>query len=496
MKIVLIYPKYPDTFWSFRHALKFVSKKATDPPLGLLTVAAMLPEKWEKKLIDMNVMALKDRDLKDADLVFVSGMSIQKASAEEVIYKCKKLGIKVVAGGPLFTTQYNLFDNVDYFVLNEAEITLPLFLEDFKNGTPKHIYQSNEFADIENTPKPLWGLINKKKYVSLDIQYSRGCPFNCDFCDVTNLFGRKFRSKDKEQVISELENIYSSGWRGTVFFVDDNFIGNRKKLKNEILPAIIEWMKIKRYPFTFNTQASIDLSDDDELLNLMIEAGFTSVFVGIETPNTESLTECHKSQNKNRDLVACIKKIHKSGLQVTGGFIVGFDNDSPSIFDTLSDFIKESGIITAMVGLLNAPLGTRLYQRLDKDNRIIKEFSGDNTNYSMNFIPKMNFETLVKGYNKILSKIYSPKYYYERVKKFLKEFKPPQKNHFNLKAIPLHFGYAGALFKSIWYLGIKDDARVYYWKLFFFSLFKRPKLFVSAITYAIYGFHFRKVFKL
>ena len=496
MKIVLIYPKYPDTFWSFRHALKFVSKKATDPPLGLLTVAAMLPEKWEKKLIDMNVMALKDRDLKDADLVFVSGMSIQKASAEEVIYKCKKLGIKVVAGGPLFTTQYNLFDNVDYFVLNEAEITLPLFLEDFINGTPKHIYQSNEFADIENTPKPLWGLINKKKYVSLDIQYSRGCPFNCDFCDVTNLFGRKFRSKNKEQVISELENIYSSGWRGTVFFVDDNFIGNRKKLKNEILPAIIEWMKIKSYPFTFNTQASIDLSDDDELLNLMIEAGFTSVFVGIETPNTESLTECHKSQNKNRDLVACIKKIHKSGLQVTGGFIVGFDNDSPSIFDTLSDFIKESGIITAMVGLLNAPLGTRLYQRLDKDNRIIKEFSGDNTNYSMNFIPKMNFETLVKGYNKILSKIYSPKYYYERVKKFLKEFKPPQKNHFNLKAIPLHFSYAGALFKSIWYLGIKDDARVYYWKLFFFSLFKRPKLFVSAITYAIYGFHFRKVFKL
>lgn len=496
MKIVLIYPKYPDTFWSFRHALKFVSKKATDPPLGLLTVAAMLPEKWEKKLIDMNVMALKDRDLKDADLVFVSGMSIQKASAEEVIYKCKKLGIKVVAGGPLFTTQYNLFDNVDYFVLNEAEITLPLFLEDFRNGTPKHIYQSNEFADIENTPKPLWGLINKKKYVSLDIQYSRGCPFNCDFCDVTNLFGRKFRSKNKEQVISELENIYSSGWRGTVFFVDDNFIGNRKKLKNEILPAIIEWMKIKSYPFTFNTQASIDLSDDDELLNLMIEAGFTSVFVGIETPNTESLTECHKSQNKNRDLVACIKKIHKSGLQVTGGFIVGFDNDSPSIFDTLSDFIKESGIITAMVGLLNAPLGTRLYQRLDKDNRIIKEFSGDNTNYSMNFIPKMNFETLVKGYNKILSKIYSPKYYYERVKKFLKEFKPPQKKHFNLKAIPLNFSYAGALFKSIWYLGIKDDARVYYWKLFFFSLFKRPKLFVSAITYAIYGFHFRKVFKL
>jgi len=488
MKIVLIYPKYPDTFWSFRHALKFISKKATDPPLGLLTIAAMLPEEWEKKLVDMNVMTLKDKDLKDADLVFISGMSIQKASAEEVIYKCKKLGIKVVAGGPLFTTQYNLFDNVDYFVLNEAEITLPLFLEDFRNGTPKHIYQSNEFADIENTPKPLWGLINKKKYVSLDIQYSRGCPFNCDFCDVTNLFGRKFRSKNKEQVISELENIYSSGWRGTVFFVDDNFIGNRKKLKNEILPAIIEWMKIKSYPFTFNTQASIDLSDDDELLNLMIEAGFTSVFVGIETPNTESLTECHKSQNKNRDLVACIKKIHKSGLQVTGGFIVGFDNDSPSIFDTLSDFIKESGIITAMVGLLNAPLGTRLYQRLDKDNRIIKEFSGDNTNYSMNFIPKMNFETLVKGYNKVLSKIYSPKYYYERVKKFLKEFKPPQKKHFNLKAIPLLFSYAGALFKSIWYLGIKDDARVYYWKLFFFSLFKRPKLFVSAITYAIYGF--------
>jgi radical SAM superfamily enzyme YgiQ (UPF0313 family) len=490
MRILLVYPKYLDTFWSFKDALKFISKKATHPPLGLLTVAAMLPKEWEKKLVDMNVTTLRERDLEWADYVFISAMSIQEASVKEVITRCKKMGIKIVAGGPLFTTGYEEFEDVDYFVLNEAEVTLPAFLEDLKNGCAKHIYSSKELPDIGKTPIPIWELINMKKYADMNIQYSRGCPFNCEFCNISVLYGHKVRTKTKAQILAELEDLYSQGWRGDLFFVDDNFIGNRRKLKEEILPAMIEWMERKRYPFSFNTEASIDLSDDEELMQLMVKAGFTSVFVGIETPNEESLAECNKVPNKNRDLVACVKKIQKFGLQVQGGFIVGFDNDPPSIFERLSGFIQESGIVTAMVGLLNAPRSTRLHQRLVREGRLLKDMSGDNTDFSINFIPKMDYEILIKGYKRIISRIYSPEPYYKRVRTFLRDYKPLEKKTFSF-----HFSYLGAFFKSILFLGIIERERLYYWKLFFWSLFRRPQLFHLAITFAIYGFHFRKVFQ-
>ena len=490
MRILLVHPKYLDTFWSFKDALRFISKKATHPPLGLLTVAAMLPKEWEKKLVDMNVTTLRERDLEWADYVFISAMSIQEASVKEVITRCKKMGIKIVAGGPLFTTGYEEFEDVDYFVLNEAEITLPAFLEDLKNGCAKHIYSSKELPDIGKTPIPVWKLINMKKYASMSIQYSRGCPFNCEFCNIPALYGHKVRTKTKAQILAELEDLYSQGWRGDLFFVDDNFIGNKRRLRKEILPAMIEWMERKRYPFSFNTEASIDLSDDEELMQLMVKAGFTSVFVGIETPNEESLAECNKVPNKNRDLVACVKKIQKFGLQVQGGFIVGFDNDPPSIFERLSGFIQESGIVTAMVGLLNAPRSTRLHQRLVREGRLLKDMSGDNTDFSINFIPKMDYEMLIKGYKRIISRIYSPEPYYKRVRTFLRDYKPLEK-----KAFSFHFSYLGAFFKSILFLGIIERERFYYWKLFFWSLFRRPQLFHLAITFAIYGFHFRKIFQ-
>ena len=498
MKVVLVYPEYPDTFWSFKYALKLISKKASSPPLGLLTVAAMLPKDWEKKLVDMNVTRLRDKDLEGADFVFISAMTIQKVSVKEVINKCKKMGIRIVAGGPLFTIGYEEFEDVEYFVLNEAEITLPLFLEDLKNECAKHIYTCKGFPNIEKTPTPLLELVNMKKYVYMNLQYSRGCPFNCEFCDITTLFGRRFRTKNRDQILTELERIYSQGWRGGVFFVDDNFIGNKRKLKREILPGIIKWMAARRHPFSFVTEASIDISDDEELMHLMVNAGFDSVFLGIETPNEESLAECNKFQNKNRDLIACVNKIQQSGLKVTGGFIVGFDSDPPTIFEKQIEFIQKSGIVTAMVGLLNAPRGTRLYQRLMKENRLLKETSGDNTDFSMNFIPKMNYKMLINGYKRIISGIYSPKPYYERVKRFLKEYKPLQKLHLHLGYkgyIRFLFGYPRAFLKSIWYLGIKDKARAYNWNFFFWSLFRRPRLFLLAITYAIYGLHFRKVFK-
>ena len=490
MKILLVYPKYPDTFWSFKYALRFISKKATHPPLGLLTVAAMLPKEWEKKLVDMNVTTLREKELHWADYVFISAMSTQKASVREVISMCKKMRIKTVAGGPLFTTGYEGFEDVDYLVLNEAEITLPAFLEDLNNGCAKHVYSSTELPDIGKTPIPLWELINMKKYASMSTQYSRGCPFNCEFCNIPVLYGRKVRTKSKAQIVAELENLHSQGWRGDVFLVDDNFIGNKRRLKGEILPAMIEWMERKRHPFPFNTEASIDLSDDEELMQLMVKAGFASVFVGIETPNEESLAECNKVQNRKRNLVACVKKIQKLGLQVQAGFIVGFDNDPPSIFERLSAFIQDSGIVTAMVGLLNAPRSTRLYHRLAKEGRLVKDISGDNTDFSINFIPKMDHEKLVTGYKRIISRIYSPEPYYKRVITFLRDYKPLGKTAFHF-----HFSYLGAFFKSVLLLGIVDKERVYYWKLFFWSLFRRPKLFHLAITFAIYGFHFRKIFE-
>jgi len=326
--------------------------------------------------------------------------------------------------------------------------------------------------------------------------YSRGCPFDCDFCDITNLLGKGVRTKTKSQILAELDKIYNLGWRGSLFFVDDNFIGNKFKLKKEILPAITNWMKQYKYPFVFSTEASINLSDDEELMRMMIDAGFNSVFVGIETPDETSLAECNKFQNQNRNLVNSVKKIQSFGLGVTGGFIVGFDNDEPSIFQRQIEFIKKSGIITAMVGLLNAPKNTRLYHRLKKEKRLLKNISGNNTDLSLNFIPKMDRTKLIKGYKEIIKKIYSAKPYYKRVKNFLREYKPQKKLRFHFGLIRFHFGYSGALFKSMWFLGLKNKGRKYYWKLFFWSLFKHPRLFPMAITFAIYGYHFRTIFKI
>ncbi|MHC4214410.1 MAG: B12-binding domain-containing radical SAM protein [Planctomycetota bacterium] len=490
MKILLVYPECPDTFWSLKHALRIASKKSLIPPLGLLTVASMLPEDWEKKLIDMSVTALRDKDINWADYVFLSGMHIHKKSIDEIISRCNRLETKIVAGGPLFTSGYENCHDIDHLVLNEAEITFPKFLNDLKNERARYMYSSSDWADLNRTLVPLWELVNMKKYACMPVQYSRGCPFSCDFCDVTTLFGNKMRTKSSEQILAELDKLYAQGWRDPVFFVDDNFIGNKHKLKSDVLPAIISWMKQQAHPFTMNTQVSINLCDDEELMTLMVDAGFDTVFVGIETPDEQSLAECTKSQNKNRDLVACVKKIQSFGLQVQAGFILGFDSDKSSIFSRLTDFIQESGIVTAMVGLLNAPPGSKLYNRLLKEKRLIKASSGDNTDLSMNFIPKMSYEELVEGYKRVVSKIYSPKLFHERLVTFLREYRPLQKKRFRLHTYDIK-----AFLKSIWILGIRAKGRRYYWKLVIWSLVRRPRLFPLAITLAVYGFHFRQIFK-
>lgn len=487
MNILMVYPEYPNTFWSFKHALKFVSKKASFPPLGLLTVSSLLPVEWDKRLIDLNIEKINDEDILWADFVFISAMSIQSKSANEIINSCNRLKVKIVAGGPLFTSSYEYYENVDHLVLNEAEITLPQFLSDLKVGNTQHLYTSQDWAVITETPLPMWSLINRKNYSSMNIQYSRGCPYDCDFCDITVLYGRKPRTKTKQQVIAELDELYHSGWHGPVFFVDDNFIGNKVKLKKEILPAIIEWNEKRNYPFYFNTEASINLADDDTLMQLMVKAGFESAFIGIESPNEASLIECNKNHNTNRNLIMSVKKIQEAGMEVQGGFIVGFDNDHPKIFEDLTNFIQQSGIVTAMVGLLNAPKGTKLQKRLQDEGRMLSDFTGNNTDFSINFIPCMDSEELIDGYKKILNTIYSPKYFYERVMTFMRNYEPKK------KAFHLNSNYIMALFKSILKLGILGEERIYYWKLFLWSLFRKPQLFSLAILFTIYGFHFRKI---
>ncbi|MDP2920681.1 MAG: B12-binding domain-containing radical SAM protein [Dehalococcoidia bacterium] len=490
MKILLVYPEYPDTFWSFKHALKIIFKKAAHPPLGLLTIAAMLPADWEKKLVDMNVQSLKDKEIERADYVFISAMVVQRDSVKQTIARCKALGKKIVAGGPLFTTEYETFGDVDHLVLDEGEATLPLFLKDLEAGTPQHIYTSHERPDITRTPLPAWSLIKVSKYVSANIQYSRGCPYDCEFCDIVSLNGRSPRTKTKEQIIRELNALQDAGWHGSIFIVDDNFIGNKKKLKAEILPALIEWRKTRRYVPSLFTEASINLADDEELMRMMAEAGFDRVFIGIETPNEESLIECNKLHNKNRDLVAAVKQIQSFGMEVQGGFIVGFDSDPASIFHRQIEFIQKSGIVTAMVGLLNAPRGTRLYERLKKENRLLKESTGDNTDCSMNFIPRMHYETLINGYKHILNTIYAPKQYYARILTFLKEFKP---RHYEVRLYHVRFYHIIGLVRGFWILGVVDKGRKYFWKFILPVLFKRPKFFPLSLAFSVYGLHFRKV---
>jgi radical SAM superfamily enzyme YgiQ (UPF0313 family) len=487
--ILLVYPEYSNTFWSFDNLLKILGKKAAFPPLGLLTVSKMLPRNWNRKLIDINIENLNDSHINWADFVFVSAMIVQKESAVKVIKKVKELNKPVVAGGPLFTTGWEDFPEVDHFFLGESENTINDFIEDVKNDDIKKFYKCENFPDIKNTPAPDWGVINIHRYHSMCIQFSRGCPFNCEFCDVVILNGRNPRTKSKEQITSELDTLYDKGWRGGVFFVDDNLIGNKKKLKREILPAIIDWQQKKKYPFSFNTQVSINLADDDKLISLLIDSGFTTVFVGIETPDENSLEECGKYHNKNRDMMASVKKLQNFGLEVQGGFIVGFDSDTTSIFQRQIEFIQNSGIVTAMVGLLTALPKTRLHQRLSESKRITRKSSANNTLLStLNFIPKMDIKVLTSGYQKILHTIYGPKDYYERIKTFLREFKPPKR-----KSQRLRFFHIKALFSSFWMLGLKNRGRRYFWKLMIWVLVKYPGLFPYAVGYSLAGVHFRSL---
>lgn len=487
MNILLLYPEFPDTFWSFKHALKFVKKKASLPPLGLLTVASMLPPAWQRRLVDLNVRKLRSEDIAWADIAFVSAMAVQQESARDVIARCKAAGLPVVAGGPLFTTGYAEFPEVDYFVLNEAEVTLPRFIADLENGVPERYYTADEFPALSRTPVPEWELLDMKQYASMAIQFSRGCPYRCDFCNVTALFGHKIRTKSSAQIIAELEGLRKRGWQDSVFFVDDNFIAHRSYLKNELLPALIEWRNANNVTTKFYTECSINLADDAGLMHLMVAAGFNQVFIGIETPEDAALQACGKQHNTSRDMLDNIRRIQHAGIEVQGGFIVGFDSDTPSIFQKQIDFIQKSGIVTAMVGILQALPGTKLYERLKSEGRLLHQPSGDNADSNTNIVPVMDAELLRKGYREMMNHLYAPKFYYQRIRTLLKEYHAPQlKRRFRMNQLM-------AFARSTVMLGVIGRERFHYWRMLAWTVVNRQQALPLAVTLAIYGHHFRKV---
>jgi radical SAM superfamily enzyme YgiQ (UPF0313 family) len=483
MKALLIYPEWPDTYWSFKHALPFEGKRSLYPPLGLLTVAGMLPRRWEKRLVDTNIRSLTDADLDWADVAMFSGMLIHKDQLIEMLDRCRARGLRTVIGGPVASSVPELREHADHVVVGEAEEIVPELVEDLERGKAQPLYDRPERPQLSLTPLPDLSLIDLNNYSAMAIQYSRGCPFNCEFCDIIEIYGRKPRTKSPAQVIAELEQLRELDWRGSVFIVDDNFIGNKVKVK-ELLPELAAWNNRQRHPFLFYTEASMNLSDDEDLLAMMREARFTRVFLGIETPDEEALREAQKLQNTRRGLMESVQRIQSYGIEVMAGFIVGFDSDSETIFDRQVEFIQQSAIPMAMVGLLSALPNTQLYRRLQREGRLIDDHSGDNMDLRLNFIPKMNPQKLIDGYRSILKRIYHPDAYYERVRRYLDN--APKSRHRE----PLAWSDIKAVARSFLKQGILGDFRWSYWKFVIAAATRYRHAFDRAMTFAIMEYHF------
>ncbi len=485
--VLMVYPEVPSTYWSFKSSLRFAGKKAQFPPLGLITVAAMLPEEYEVRLVDMNVRKLSDRDIRWADVVFISAMIVQKESFNEAVRRCKTLGKTVVAGGPYPTSSYEHIEGVDHFILGEAERVLGDFLRDYENGTAKRLYRDFERPDITATPVPRFDLLEINKYFSMMLQFSRGCPFNCEFCDIIELFGRKPRTKTPEQFIRELQAVYDTGFRGSLFVVDDNFIGNKAEVR-KLLPHIACWQKDHGYPYSLFTEASVNLADDPAMMDEMVEAGFDMVFLGIETPVEETLHKTQKAQNTRKKLLDSVRAIQNHGLEVSSGFIVGFDTDPPNIFDLQIKFIQESGIIMAMVGIMIALPNTQLYRRLQKEGRLLGETSGNNTHdLDTNFVTVMNKRTLQEGYKRVLKTIYNPKNYFVRCRVMMDEVPKRSK-----AKRPLRWQEMRAFFISL-FVQTFSSYGIEYVKFLAYTIRKKPSLFPEAVRMAIMLHHFRGI---
>jgi radical SAM superfamily enzyme YgiQ (UPF0313 family) len=488
MKTLLVYPKFPETYWSFRYALSFEGKRSAFPPLGLLTVSALLPGAWERRLVDMNIQRLKPSDIEWADVVFCSAMLVQKDSLRQVLEQCKAAGKRVAIGGPYVTTSAGQLPEADYIFLGEAETTLPVFARDFERGAARRVYQAAERPALSASPVPDFRLADRKRYSAMSVQYSRGCPFQCEFCDIIEIYGRVPRTKSNEQILAELDALFSLGWRGMVFIVDDNFIGNKRNVK-KLLPELADWSERRGRPFSFITEASVNLAEDEELLEGMRRAGFRRVFLGIETPVEASLKEAQKGQNMRRDLLDSVKKIQSYGMEVMAGFIVGFDNDPEDIFERQIEFIRASAIPIAMVGLLTALPDTQLWRRLEREGRLLLESTGNNTDGTLNFIPRMDAARLIEGYKAIMRIIYSPGEYYQRALNCLERVVASEPE-------PRRGGLVSDLMtlsRVALALGVRDSARAEFWRYLSHAFVKRRERFAEAVRLAAIGYHFRRL---
>ncbi|UCF67840.1 MAG: B12-binding domain-containing radical SAM protein [Acidobacteriota bacterium] len=484
MRALLVNPLFPETYWSQCHALPFVRRRCLLPPLGLITVAAMLPRSWELELVDLNVEPLSDGQIQAADVVMLTGMLAQYPSVHDVLARCRRLGVRSIIGGPYATSLPERLADADHIVIGEVEELLDDLVADLEAGRAGRVYREGDKPDLSRAPVPRYDLLRTGAYHHMSLQFSRGCPFACEFCDVVAMFGRRPRTKSSTQVMAELESIRKTGFCGDVFFVDDNFIGN-KRLVRQLLPQIADWRQQTRAPLTFYTEASINLSRDEALADEMVRAGFTAAFVGIETPSESALKESGKLQNAGLDLVGSVHRLLRQGLDVWGGFILGFDEEGDDIFDRMIRFVQQSAIPYAMVGLLQAMPNTPLYRRMEREGRLqgLPVVRGDQFGCT-NFLTRLDPRTMLDGYKHVLESLYSPSVYFERCIRNLEKWIPSRSSRRRYTIAEL----SGA-FRSLIGQGKSSGYRKSYREFIRWVLTHQPSKLGKALAQAIVGHH-------
>jgi len=483
MKALLVYPRFPVTYWGLQYGLRLIGKRATLPPLGLLTVAALLPGEWHIRLVDLNVDSLSDDDLQWADVVLTGGLLVQTESTQDVIARAVAAGLPVAVGGPAPTATPELFSDASVVFRGEAEGRIDELVRALARGPGHRIVLDAPatFPDMTKVPVPRFDLLDLSKYVSVSVQYSRGCPFKCEFCDVIEIFGRTPRVKTPGQMMAELEAIHRLGYKGTVFFVDDNFIGNKRAV-GRLLPALREWQHSRGRPFDLYTEASINLANDPQLLSDMADAGFSSVFVGIETPSEAALKQAGKLQNVGVDLSEAVDRITRAGLEVMGGFIVGFDADGEDVFALQREFLARQPMPLAMVGMLTALPGTALWRRLETEGRLRGRSNGDQFSRP-NFVPVMDERALLRGYMELMKWLYSPKAYYGRCRAYQRRAgRVAGTRSSTLREI-------GALLRAMWHIGVISPRRRSFWRLMTTAISKGAGHLRQAVAHAVQGEH-------
>jgi radical SAM superfamily enzyme YgiQ (UPF0313 family) len=490
LKVLLVWPRFPSSFWTLDGILDLVPIETDQPPLGLLTVAALCPKDWTLKLVDRSFEDLLDADLHWADLVMVSGMRVQKADIRDTLLRARALGKRTIIGGPFASSEPELLLRLaDHVVVGEPDEVFPEIASDLERGSARRLYVVKEKPDVSKTPLPRFDLLKIDKYASMAVQFSRGCPFQCEFCDIITIYGRKPRTKKPAQLMAELDALYGLGWRDQVFIVDDNFIGNHK-LALELSFELQEWQKSHGYPLLFYTEASIDLAQKPELIDAMVKANFFYVFIGIESPSPKSLTEAKKFQNLRRDPLECVHYIQSQGLWVTAGFIIGFDSDTEEIFQQQKEFVERAAIPWAMAGFLQAPPTTPLFDRMMKEGRLLMDTTATSNFDPPNFKTLLPLPVLLKGYREVLSSLYSPSAFYDRCYRSLLQWKArkPQKAP-TIPPAPL----LGIFVRSIVRQGLLSDYRGAYWK-FLLRLLGRwslnPRKFSMGFALLLSGHHF------